>query len=139
MSEALGLDLNAMLAQAGLALVGTVIIFFIISPIGGYFLFRLLGRVTPMPDTFALLGAAACGFLITFAALMVVLMRAVPPDESNLGAMLLLSIIGALVVTTATAFGIRWMTKRRAAHLEDHTFRVWDEDARARPKNLRRR
>lgn len=139
MDEALGLDLNAMAAQAALVVVATLVIFFIISPIGGYFLFRFLRRVTPMPDAFALLGAALIGFLVTFAALLLGLLRLFPPDETNLGPLLLISAAGALLVMGATAFGVRALVRRGAARLEDHTFRVWDEDQRRRPKNLRRR
>ncbi len=139
MDEALGLDFQAIAGQVALVVAATLVIFFVISPIGGYFLFRLLRRVTPMPDTFALWGAALVGFLAAFTALLLGLLRLIPADEGNLGALLLVSAAGALLVTIVTAFGVRALARRSAAGLEDHTFRVWGEDQRQKPKNLRRR
>ncbi len=139
MEEALGIDFQALAEQVALVVAATLVIFFLISPIGGYFLFKLLRRATPMPDVFALWGAALIGFLAAFTVLLLGLLRLVPPNEGNLAALLLISGLGALLVTLVTAFGIRALARRSAARLEDHAFRVWGEDQRQKPKNLRRR
>jgi hypothetical protein len=139
MGEALGLDFQALAGHVALVVAAILVIFFVISPIGGYFLFRLLRRVTPMPDTFALWGAALIGFLVAFTVLLLGLLRLVPLSEANLGPLLLISGAGALLVTGVTAIGIRVLARRSAANLEDYAFRVWGEDRRQKPRNRRQR
>jgi hypothetical protein len=55
--------------------------------------------------------------------------------------MLLVSLFGAALVTTVSAVVVRTIIQRGASRLDPgaHSFGVWEEDARQRRKNLRRK
>lgn len=137
--EAIGVNEAELRDQVILALCGVLIAFFIISPIGGYYLHRAARRLLPEQDLFALLAMAFVMFMVSFAVFLGVLLRL----ASGLDTLLLveLSLLGALIVTGVTALSVKMYLRRSAAHLstEDQGFSVWGEDRRKRPKNYRKR
>ncbi len=130
MEDALGIDAGGLLAQVSLIVWLTLVLFAIVSPVGGYLLYRYVRLRLPMADTFALLAAAFCVFLISFAVLLLALLQSDPPMQA--GAALGLSALFGLLVTLATALLVRVMVRRGQTKLEDHRFSVWDEDQRKR-------
>ncbi|MBZ0295250.1 MAG: hypothetical protein K8L99_21985 [Anaerolineae bacterium] len=138
MEETLGIDAGGTLIDISVIVYITLILFFVVSPIGGYYLYKFMRFKLPMADTLALLAGAFCAFLISFAAAFLSLRRFAPQfDETNA---LFLSLGFGLIVTLVTALAIRSIAKRSSARVqEDHAFRVWDEDQRKRPKTYRRR
>ncbi len=128
--DSLGLDAGAMLAQASLAVWGTMILFWIVAPVGGFLMYRYLIRKFPMADTFALLAGAFCLFVISFACTLLALLRFMP--GMNSGLVVLISLLAGLLVTALTAVLVWAFSKRGSKNVEDHSFRVWEEDQRQR-------
>lgn len=123
--------------QALFALCGTLVVFFIISPVAGYYLHGLFQRMFPTAGTtLVLLSAAGLTYFMSFA-LLFMLGLAITDGLTAL----LLALIGALLATLAAAGGMLWLYRRGQAQAQtpDYTFRVGAEDRRDRPRNLRRR
>ena len=129
--EVLGLDPAEMSSAAINALIGTTIIFFVISPIGGFFLFRLLRDRLPPNEVLLLLGAGV-ELLVMFALTLLLLDQVLDLEPVP---MLVISLVAALGFTAATAAMLTFILRRDRAHShEDHSFSVWDEDRRKRPR-----
>ena len=130
--EVLGLDPAEMSSAAINALIGTTIIFFVISPIGGFFLFRLLRDRLPPNEVLLVLLGAGVELLETFALTLLLLDQVLDLEPVP---MLVISLVAALGFTAATAAMLTFILRRDRAHShEDHSFSVWDEDRRKRPR-----
>jgi Co/Zn/Cd efflux system component len=107
----------------------------------GNVLQRVVRRYMPESDSLALIATALVIFLLSFAIVMGVLLRFGPAAEIGLQATLLISGLLAFIVTGLSAVLVRRSLQRANRKLdpEAHSFSVWDEDARKRGKNLRRR
>ena len=139
--EAIGFDPAEAGKAAALALIMTSIIFFVLSPIGGYFLHKFIKSKTPESDTFALVAAAFCMFLITFALTLGVFLYFTDQNESTLAPALLISALVGLIATAITAVAITRFVERgkQKINRDEQDFSVWDEDNRNKAKNLRKR
>ena len=133
--------LKVMRQRVLVALVGFVIVFTILSPLMGNLVHRLMRRYFPTDSALAVMATALIIFLLSFAIVVGVLLRFGPAGEIGLGTTLLIGLISALLVTAVTAWLVGRGLKRASQKItsEDYAFKVWDEDARERRKNLRRR
>lgn len=118
----------------------TLILFWIVSPIAGFYLFKLTRNKLPSSSILALAALAFCGFLVVFAVTLLALLQFAGLDPQLA---LPVSAISAVIVTGVCALAAqRLLTRSKArasAQADEYAFRVWDEDARAKPKNLRRK
>jgi ABC-type nickel/cobalt efflux system permease component RcnA len=118
----------------------TLILFWVASPIAGFYLFKLTRRDLPSTDMLALVAMAFCGFLVVFALTLLTLTQFGQMDATQA---FLVSGISALLVTIVCIFVIRLALARSRVkakqHSEEHAFRVWDEDQRTKAKNLRKK
>lgn len=139
--EAIGFDSEAAKQQALLAVLGVFIIFSILAPLGGMVMHRYIRRYLPADDWIVLAGTAFIIFLMSFALILGILLRFPLFAGLTTPWMLLISLFGAVLVTVVTAVAVRALMKRGASRIDPdaHTFGVWGEDARQRPKNLRRK
>ncbi|MBZ0286107.1 MAG: hypothetical protein K8I30_00725 [Anaerolineae bacterium] len=117
-----------------------LILFWILSPIAGFFLFKLTRGRLPGTDATALGAVAFCGFLVVFAVTFLALLQFTTLDDLTA---FFAGAAAALVVTLICTLAV-WRllagSKARAqASVEEHAFRVWDEDRRGKSKNLRRK
>jgi ABC-type Co2+ transport system permease subunit len=138
--DALGIDPAAAGQSAAFALLATSFIFFVLSPIGGYFLHKFIKSKTPNSDTFALVAAAFCMFLITFALTLGVILYFTEQNESTFTSALLISAVVGLIATAITAVVIVRFVERGKQKIsrDEQDFSVWDEDKRKKPKNMRK-
>lgn len=118
----------------------TLIIFWILSPIAGFYLFKVTRRQSFHLSALSLLTMAVGAFAVVFALTLLPLLQFTPLDDLTA---FLVSGISALVVVSLCAFAIsRWADRSRRkaqATAEEHAFRVWDEDQRTKSKNLRKK
>lgn len=118
----------------------TLILFWILSPIAGFYLFKVTRRKLPTSDAVAFAAMGLCGFLVIFALTLLFLLQAAIMDATTA---FLVSAISALIVTLICIFAVRTALLRSHARVkasaEEHAFRVWDEDHRGKPKNLRKK
>jgi hypothetical protein len=139
--EAIGLNPEEIQQRLLVALIGFVIVFTVLSPLMGSVVHRFVRRYFPEADSLALMATAFVIFLLSFAIVMGVLLRFGPAAEIGLGATLLISSLCALLLTGLTLLLLRRSLRRGQSKIdpEAQAFSVWDEDARKRRKNLRRR
>ena len=139
--EVIGFDAEAAQEQALAAVLGILLVFTFISPIGGMLMHRVIRRFVPADEVWVLAGTALIIFILCFALLFGILLRVPAFANLNVLLMLFISLFGAGFVTTITAGVLRYIFQRDAKRMdpEAHTFGVWQEDARRRPKNLRRK
>ena len=139
--EVIGFDAEVAQQQVQIAVLGLILIFSFIAPVGGMVIHRLIRHFVPGDEVIVLLGTAFIIFIMTFALLLGILLRLSLFAGLPTPLMLLISLFGAAMVTGVTAVAVRAMLRRGARRLDPktHSFGVWEEDARQRPKNLRRR
>jgi hypothetical protein len=139
--EEIGLSPEELQQRLIVALLGFAIVFTILSPLMGGLLHRVVRRYMPEGDHLALLATALVIFLLSFAIVMGVLLRFGPAAQIGLGATLLISSLVALIITVISALLVGRGLERARQKIDPaaQVFSVWDEDARERRKNLRRR
>lgn len=139
--DALGFDSATAAQQAGLALLATVVIFFIISPIGGYFLHKFIKSKTPDTDTFALIAGAFIAFIVTSGLTLALILQFTEQTETTFMLALAISVLTGIVITTILAvLAVRFIERgKKKINPEELAFSVWEEDKRKKPKNLRQR
>ena len=138
--EILGINEWEMWQQVMIALLIISTLLYTLAPLGGRILFALLGKVTPDQLPVVQIGIGIIIYLLSFAITLGALLRWGPAMKMGLPLSLGVSLFKAAVVTMLTAFVIR-ATLRPSERIESEKlgFGVWDEDARTRRKNLRRR
>lgn len=131
--DALGFDAADAGQQVLAALAMTVIIFFVISPIAGYFLHKYIKSKTPDQDTFAILAGSFCLFLVVSALTLGLIARFTTLVETALVVALLISAAMGLAATGAVAvLAVRMIAQgKEKIKQEDYRFGVWEEDKRA--------
>jgi len=143
--EFLGIDELAMWQQVVIALLGISVTLYVIAPIGGRILFDIVGRFTPDHMPLVQIGIGFIIFVLSFAITLGVMLRWGPALKLGLPVSLAISLINATLATGITAAAVHVTLDRPNAKIEPEvkeapvTFGVWDEDARKRRKNLRRR
>ena len=138
MDEALGIDSGSALLQVSAAIYGTLILFWVVSPIGGYYLYKYLRLKIPTADLLALLAGVFCAFLISTAVVFLLIQRLDPALDGLLA--LSVGMLVGMVVTALLALGVVLVVRRGARRLPDaESFSVWGEDQHKRRKTYRRR
>lgn len=139
--DVIGLDAGEVSQQVVLALLGTVIIFFVLSPIGGYFLHKFIKSKTPDTDTFVLIAGAFILFIVTSGLTLALILQLTEQTESTFIVALLISVLVGIVTTGISAFLVVRFIERGKEKIdpEEQAFSVWEEDKRNKPKNLRHR
>lgn len=126
--------------QVSVAVWMALIIFWVLSPIAGFYLFKVTRRQSFHLDTLSLLTMAVGAFVVVFALTLLTLLQLTQIDGVTA---LLISALSALVVVVICAFAIgQWASRSRKkaqATAAEHAFRVWDEDQRTKAKNLRKK
>lgn len=130
--DALGFDAAAAGQQALAALAMTAFIFFVVSPIAGYYLHKYIKSKTPDQDTFAILAGAFCLFLVVAALIFGLLARFTTLIDTALAVALLISAAVGLTATGAAAVLVVRMIAQGKQKIkqEDYRFGVWEEDKR---------
>lgn len=141
MEEVLGIEEAVLRQRLLIAVGGFFVLFFIISPLGGSVLHRVIRRYTPDQDRLALIATGVIIWLLSFALAVGVLLRFGPAAQIGLPAVLGISMASAGLITGSTLLFIKRTLDRGRSRLnpENQTFGVWGEDARQKRKNLRRR
>ena len=129
--DAMGFDSELAQQQALIAVLGVFVIFSVLAPLGGMFMYRVIRRYLPADELVVLMGTAFIIFLMSFALLRGILLRVSLFAGLPTSWMLLISLFGAALVTSVTAVAVRAML-RRGASPDAHSFGVWEEDARQR-------
>jgi hypothetical protein len=139
--DVIGLDAGEISQQVVLALLGTVIIFFVISPIGGYFLHKFIKSKTPDTDTFALMAGAFIVFIVTSGLTLALILQFTEQTEATFLVALVISGLFGIATTGISAFLVVRLIERGKKKIdpEEQSFSVWAEDKRNKPKNLRYR
>ncbi len=139
--DAIGLDAGEVSQQVLYAIIGTLVIFFVLSPIGGYFLHKFIKSKTPDTDTFAIIAGAFIMFIVTSGLTLALILQLTEQTEATFIAALLMSVLVGMVTTGISAFLVVRMIERgkKKINLEEQSFSVWEEDKRNKPKNLRHR
>jgi MFS family permease len=139
--EALGLDSRAAFFQIALAVMAVLVIFFILSPIGGYFLHKFLRKKIPHQDTFALMAGAFVVFIVTSGLTLASILNLTEQTEATFfGALAVSVLVGVAATALSVLFVVRLIERgKQKINLEEQIFSVWEEDKRDKPKNLRKR
>ena len=139
--EVIGFDAEAAQQQALTAVLGLLLALTFVAPVGGMVLHRVIRRFVPTDEFVVLLGTAFIIFIMSFALMLGVLLRVPLFAGLSTPLMLLISLFAAAMVTSITAMIVRALLRRDARRLKPdvHRFGVWEEDARQRPRNLRRK
>ena len=139
--DAIGFDSASAGEQVLWAVLATLIIFFVISPIGGYFLHKFIKSKTPDTDTFALMAGAFIIFIVTGGLTLAVLLQFIEQTEAAFLIALVISVIIGIITTAISAILVVRLIERGKKKLnpEELAFSVWEEDKRNKPKNLRQR
>jgi len=139
--EAIGLDTASAGQQVLYAVIATLIIFFVISPIGGYFLHKFIKSKTPDTDTFALIAGAFIIFIVTGGLTLALLLQFIEQTEAAFVVALVISVVVGMTMTAISAILVVWLIQRGKKQIdaEELSFTVWEEDKRDKPKNLRYR
>lgn len=139
--EALGFDSYAAGQQALIAIFGTLIIFFVLSPIGGYFLHKFIKSKTPDTDTFALIAGAFIIFIVTGGLTLAVMLQFIEQTEAAfIIALIISTLVGVLTTIISSLLVVRLIERgKKKINPEELAFSVWEEDKRNKPKNLRQR
>jgi uncharacterized SAM-binding protein YcdF (DUF218 family) len=139
--DAIGLDSTSMAQQVAIAALGVLFIFFIVSPIGGYFLHKFIKNHTPDTDAFALIAGAFIEFIVVTGLTLAIILQFVEQTEAAFIVALIISTLVGLVTTAVSALLIVRFIERgkKKINLDQLNFSVWEEDKRNKPKNFRQR
>jgi hypothetical protein len=139
--EVLGIEEAVLRQRVLIALGGFFVLFFIISPLGGSVLHRVIRRYTPDQDRLALIATGLIVWLLSFALAVGFMLRFGPAAQIGLPGVLGISGVSAGLLTGSTLLFIKRTLDRGRARLDpdDQMFGVWGEDARQKRKNMRRR